>query len=85
MYHHVTVFLLGESCISPALIMATSNDKSYNVLPPIPSKVQVFGSMLVIVSLTSNPLLTSLSFYLCMLVTWYVYYFFRGLLKSQKK
>lgn len=31
---------LGESCISPALIMAASNDKSYNVLPPIPSKVQ---------------------------------------------
>lgn len=31
---------LGESCISPALILAASNDKCYNVLPPIPSKVQ---------------------------------------------
>ena len=32
---------VGESCISPALILAASNDKCYNVLPPIPSKVQV--------------------------------------------
>ena len=81
---------LGESCISPALIMAASNDKSYNVLPPIPSKVQVRTYlvnhfMLVIVLLTS--ILTNLlGCLLCIYARSIVYkLFFQGPFKKPEE
>lgn len=69
---------LGESCISPALILGASNDKSYNVLPPIPSKVQVLDLMYVYTLLWT--------FYIDANICWWSCTFcFRDLLKSLKR
>ena len=50
----VNITCVGESCISPALILAGSHDKSYNVLPPIPPKVQVLHLIILFMSFLTS-------------------------------